>query len=172
MTLKRQKGFTLIELLIVITIIGILSVALVPRLTGGQARARDAQRKADLQQIATALEFYADDSADGSYPTSTTAGCIDSGDLDAYLSTTPSDPKATDASTHSWDCDTDSGYTYYPLGSSGYVLGAVLENTQDKGQNVYEAGDPSGYADFSALDAAMTACSGGTCTAPVYFVGR
>ena len=42
-----------------IVIIGILAVALIPRLTGLQARARDTARIADLKQIQTALEFYA-----------------------------------------------------------------------------------------------------------------
>ncbi|KKR25748.1 MAG: hypothetical protein UT55_C0031G0009, partial [Candidatus Peregrinibacteria bacterium GW2011_GWE2_39_6] len=43
----HKKSFTLIELLIVITIIGILAVALVPRIMGGAPRARDVKRKAD-----------------------------------------------------------------------------------------------------------------------------
>jgi len=62
------KAFTLIELLIVIVIIGILAVALIPRLTGLQARARDTVRMADLKQIQTALEFYASEN-NGQYPT-------------------------------------------------------------------------------------------------------
>jgi len=52
------KAFTLIELLIVIVIIGILAVALIPRLTGLQARARDTARIADMRQMQTALELY------------------------------------------------------------------------------------------------------------------
>jgi len=42
-------------MLIVIVIIGILAAALIPRLTSARARANDTARKADLQQIATAL---------------------------------------------------------------------------------------------------------------------
>lgn len=61
-----KKGFTLIELLIVITIIGILAVALVPRIAQGPARARDVSRKADLQNISVALELYYSDN--GAYP--------------------------------------------------------------------------------------------------------
>lgn len=53
-------------MLIVIVIIGILAAALIPRLTGIQARARDTARKADLQQIGTALATYKLDTA--SYP--------------------------------------------------------------------------------------------------------
>ena len=52
------KSFTLIELLIVIVIIGILSVALIPKLIGLQGKARDTARRADIQQIYTALKQY------------------------------------------------------------------------------------------------------------------
>jgi prepilin-type N-terminal cleavage/methylation domain-containing protein len=55
---KNTKAFTLIELLIVIVIIGILAVALLPRLQGAQSTARDTARKASLQQIATVASAY------------------------------------------------------------------------------------------------------------------
>jgi type II secretory pathway pseudopilin PulG len=38
-------------MLIVIVIIGILAAALIPRLTGAQAQARDTARLADLNQL-------------------------------------------------------------------------------------------------------------------------
>ena len=53
-------------MLIVIVIIGILAAALIPRLTGIQARARDTARTADLRNTSTALEVYHLDN--GSYP--------------------------------------------------------------------------------------------------------
>ena len=64
---SSRKWFTLIEMLIVIVIIGILAAALIPRLTGIQARARDTARIADMRNTATALEVYYFDN--GSYPT-------------------------------------------------------------------------------------------------------
>ena len=53
-------AFTLIEMLIVVTIIGILSTAIIPRMTGYMERTRDLKRKLDLQQIATAMQLYYD----------------------------------------------------------------------------------------------------------------
>ena len=63
---QKRGGFTLIELLIVVSIIGILSVALVPNLSGAPARARDAARKAMLSEVAAAVETYNIDLGD--YP--------------------------------------------------------------------------------------------------------
>ena len=45
-------------MLIVIVIIGILAAALIPQLTGIQGRARDTGRKADMNNIAGALQNY------------------------------------------------------------------------------------------------------------------
>jgi prepilin-type N-terminal cleavage/methylation domain-containing protein len=57
---KTQEGFTLLELLIVITIIAILSVALVFILNPGETlqKSRDVQRMADLSTLKTALGIY------------------------------------------------------------------------------------------------------------------
>ena len=56
--MRIKKWFTLIELIIVIVVIGILSAALLPKVIGIQARARDVQRRTDQQTIATALMLY------------------------------------------------------------------------------------------------------------------
>ena len=56
--LNKQKGFTLIELLVVIAIIGLLSSVVLASLNSARASARDAKRKAEMQQIKTAMELY------------------------------------------------------------------------------------------------------------------
>src|SRR3989344_4750312 len=64
--IMKNIGFTLVELLIVITIISTLSGIGFAVFGNATRNARDAKRKADLEQIRTALEMYKADN--GRYP--------------------------------------------------------------------------------------------------------
>lgn len=54
--MKRSWGFTLVEILITITVMGILLTFAVVSLSGSLARARDDDRKTDVNTIAIRLE--------------------------------------------------------------------------------------------------------------------
>lgn len=108
----RSHGFTLVELLIVITIIGILAGIGIGSYIGQLVKARDTRRKADLEQIRSALEMYWADC--NIYPVGALASGSDitcSGKI--YLKI-PSGPSG----------DT---YTYTRVGS-GYQVCATLES--------------------------------------------
>lgn len=136
--LKIKKGFTLVELLIVVAIIGVLATLLMANFIGVRQRARDAQRKADLRQLQSALEFYRSDLA--SYPGSlSSCGAVFAGGSpsNTYMQKLPCDPLG--ASGY------NSGTYYYVSGGTTYTLGACLENTADtQGTATKPAGAPAG----------------------------
>ena len=83
-------------MLIVVVIIGILAAAILPRLQGVQAAARDTARETALRDVAMALEMYA--GATGKYPS--TGANLDVAHLSGalvtereYLKEMPLDPK-------------------------------------------------------------------------------
>src|SRR3954463_7168105 len=55
---KASKGFTIVELLIVIVVIGILAALVVTTYNGIQEKARDTERKTDLNALHSHAEAY------------------------------------------------------------------------------------------------------------------
>lgn len=112
--LRRVGGFTLIEVLIASAIIVLLaSVGLVSYSAAGRS-GRDAKRKADLEQIRSALEIYK--SENGVYPTAA-ATCV------AFSGSTYIDPYPTDPN------PSVRRYCYNRLTTTTYEVCAALENT-------------------------------------------
>lgn len=122
LNIKKQKskiGFTLIELLVVIAIIGVLSTLIMANFVGVRERARDAQRKNDINQIQKALEIYKQSQSIPKYPTSLPTL------VPTYIKSVPQDPIPTGQ------------YFYtspYPSGGTDnltYELVTCLENKSD-----------------------------------------
>ena len=103
-----KKGFTLVELMVVIGILAIIAVVGFALLTGTQSRARDAKRKADIQQMGKAME--ANYTPNVGYSTSIQTTWFADGII-------PSNPAP-------------GGTTYYTntITSSSYAFCALLEN--------------------------------------------
>jgi len=108
----KNRGFTLIELLVAMTVAAVLMGLALVSYQGARKSARDGKRKADLEQIRSALEMCRADT--GSYP----AGTLVSGNNITCGTTTymtiPNDP---------------STYRYYytRVSASSYRLCAHLE---------------------------------------------
>lgn len=125
---SKRNGFTLLELVVVVVVVAILALLIIPNLLSGPARARDAQRKADLRNIKTSLESYYNDN--GFYPNSLSQ--LEGGAV-PYIKQVPTDPK------------TKQPYKYTPIGNPPleFTLQATLENKSDKDikqgtTNIYE----------------------------------
>lgn len=78
---KASQGFTIIELLIVIVVIGILAALVITTYNGIQQKARDTERKTDINAVQGQVEAY--QAENGKYPclasvTSTCAADINS----------------------------------------------------------------------------------------------
>jgi len=147
MAYNNKKGFTLIELLVVIAIIGLLATIVMVSLNTARVKARDTKRKAELKQIAMALEMYAYGVYPPHRPSSSCGGyrndwatsyCTSANWLTAddnflkFLATVPRDPlnRLVGDDTPWWD-----SFTYtYGVSTDGqvYDLLTSLESPGDK----------------------------------------
>ncbi len=132
----KKKGFTLIELLVVVSIIGLLSSVVLTSLNEARAKARDAVRISDLQQIQKALQLYYEDNNE-TYPIySNDFGILSTNnlswnnlasELSVYISPIPKDSINDRTSWFSWG---GGNYAYFyksDVGGNTYDLIAWLE---------------------------------------------
>jgi len=121
---RSERGFTLIELLVVISIMGILLALSVYGMQDARRASRDGRRKADLEQIRSALEMYKSDCTQGKYLIKATATTLTNiigtmaacGNTNVYLAQVPLDPTPANRS-----------YLYYSGDGVTYELCASLE---------------------------------------------
>ena len=141
----NKKGFTLIELLIVVTIIGILAVALVPRIIGGSGAARDSRRMTDVQSIVTGLEYYLVEngnfSAIGAVGPGVCASTLEAS-LSAYIKNVPLDPVSNNANVAFGSVCTNEYAVIFLADDNGgltrYAVGAKMENADFDDESVYD----------------------------------
>ncbi|MCK9438985.1 MAG: FISUMP domain-containing protein [Patescibacteria group bacterium] len=111
MLVTKKRAFTLIELLVVIAIIGILATLAVVALQQARQNARDAKRMADMKQIHTALELFANKY--GRYPTQeewNSGSIVSSTSQETFMYSIPTAPTPADG-----DClEASNTYTYIP----------------------------------------------------------
>jgi len=117
-----KRAFTLIELLVVIAIIGLLATIISIAVNSARAKARDAKRVSELQQLKLAVEMYYD--KNNSYPS--TGGnwwgeCPSYGShtdwipgIGEYIAKLPQDP--------SQDCSAYRTYLYVSNGTDYKIL--------------------------------------------------
>ena len=123
--LVSVHAFTLIELLVVITIIGILMGLLLVAYQGTRKSARDVRRKADLEQIRSALEMCRSDK--GSYPSSLGTSIVCGGGT--YMASVPLDP-LNPTFTYTYKPVTlDGGVTYVSYTLCSYLEGGFLASS-------------------------------------------
>ena len=137
-----KKSFTLIELLVVITIIGILSTMVLVSMTGVRAKARDAKRQSDINQIVLALMLDYDDNEMYSQYTVDEWKAATSQISKAtgkYLSPIPRDPKG---EAYYW-VENSSGMT--GCNTQYYCVFAELEEPSNTpGNTIYFGGSEKG----------------------------
>ena len=122
---KVQPGFTLIELLVVISIIGVLISLSFVGFLQARVSARNSKRKADLEQIRSALELYRNDCK--TYPNVVVSGSSLTGSVGSpcagvvYMQQVPADPLVPTYN-----------YQYRLVSKNSYFLCAYLEGAAAK----------------------------------------
>ncbi len=168
----NKKGFTLIELLIVVTIIGILAVALVPRIVGGSAGARDSRRLTDVQTIYSGLEYYLLENGNFAEIDDTNPVCAAdlASELSGFLKSVPGDPLDNQENVAFGSaCTGDYAVLFLQDSSSGvtrFAIGAKMEASSEGDEYVFDT--PSTGTTYAAFTAALSDYTGADTQVPYY----
>jgi type II secretory pathway pseudopilin PulG len=123
----QYRWFTLLEVIIILIIIGLFMTSVLPRLAWIQWRARDVERKSNIQQIISALTNY--QLNNGVYIWWSWAVTTVLKELaPVYIRTLPKDPSWNDINTVHWSQSVKGEYLYLSLESKKwYVVMSVSE---------------------------------------------
>lgn len=136
---KGEEGFTLIELIVVVAILGFLMAIAIPRYLTARVTAAQSATKANLHSLASALELYATENNQTTYP----AAADVKNWLDDYIAQAPTPPAG------------GNNYVYAPLDSSGTQTGTftsfVIWDPNSYGGKCYAVG-PAGVIGEGAID--------------------
>ena len=145
-----HKGFTLIELLVVIAVVGVLAGAVIAIINPNAqfARARNAQRKTDLREIANALLRYA--TSRGVYPSTGGAWC-NTANIGTYVcGTNPMQTLVTSGDLKKIPIDPRIGTAYLPCNTAP-DMGYLYRSDTGADYKILAHCSPEGDA-FSATD--------------------
>ncbi|HET7673343.1 MAG TPA: type II secretion system protein [Candidatus Saccharimonadales bacterium] len=131
---RKQSGFTIVELLIVIVVIGILAAIIITTFTGVQKKARDADRKSDINAIYSQVEVYFAENAKYPSLTQLNDSTFRTSNLKGLQDDALTDPKGSGATLVSAPASNAYSYEVTPAGCdnsttdcTGFTLTATLE---------------------------------------------
>lgn len=175
---KDTRGFTLVELLVVIAIISVLATLLLLQLGVARAKARDAKRIADINQIRSALELWFDDY--GRYRDTTDMNAAAPVSLTpTYLINIPRDPLA-----NAGNCPTSYdgtafgavncyGYAYTPATNPARMMvWAELEQRNANALGNDTDINPTGWSGASSVNGNTENCSPNVASDCIYDSGQ
>lgn len=147
--MRSQSGFTLTEFLIILGLVVILFIIFSQQLQNSYIpRARDAERKTDLERVKIAFEDYYNDN--GCYPDPEQLQNCNSDDLQPYLQTIPCDPETKEPYYYEPDPDNQCG---------GYRLLTELRYKSDPEITSVGCPDPYNYGVSVGVPLVTEACA-------------